>query len=49
MGNGHLLISQFFFVQEMFSLPDCDGEVMPTGRGVIDLQGEKKSSPNISM
>lgn len=22
--------------------PDCDGEVMPTGRGVVNLQGNKK-------
>ena len=22
--------------------PDCDGEVMPTGRGVVNLQGNEK-------
>lgn len=26
------------------SLPDCDGEVMPTGRGVANLQGKKEEA-----
>lgn len=48
MGKGYLLISHRYLGKTR-SLPDCDGEVMPTGRGVVDLQGKKKKKKGSSI